>query len=624
MEHRLVLVIAALLVGCGGHGSTQSDAAGTCGDGIVEGGEQCDDGANNGMPGDGCKADCTFLCVNPASDCDAPPPCQVETCSANHACELTADAAQNGNACGAGVCTNGTCVGGCGDGVVETGEQCDFGTGNGPGTGCESNCMFSCTMVPSSCDDGNPCNGLETCNSVTVSNHVGQKCAPGTPEPNGTSCGTGKLCIASACTTATCGDGYTTPPEECDDGANNGKLSDGCTTGCRFVCVSTDATRNCTPTDPCAGQGACNDATHTCTSGTPLMNGTPCGNGGTCQGGTCTQPVCGDGVRSGTEQCDDGNLTNLDGCDASCKFEQIQRMNTLSIPFAADAYCTKNALGTAVTGGNARNSLTMAIATGITSGSITIIFDALGLADLTGTTAPSFNIGVLGGTPQTGMATYNGNSDLDWWYTPDPNTIDLTRTANTKVPSSITASVLNGGPSEISVTVNFTGVVVVMDMFGTVFRATVGASTKPTSSTGMTPGHLAAEHLDPNLTSFATMTAGEMCGNTTAKSLADVLAPSALVGCGFGHCTQCYTTSNTLLDVYISGCDVTLVGQQVAATQPDTARTPGDVYHFTADPTTHKVTSCTKNGMADTLTDCVAKAGYTSLFRFTTDRVIAK
>lgn len=54
--------------------------------------------------------------------------------------------------------------------------------------------------------------------------------------------------------------------------------------------------------------------------------GTACNqNGGTvCDGvGTCVQPpsVCGDGIRSGTESCDDGNVHSGDGCSASCTIE---------------------------------------------------------------------------------------------------------------------------------------------------------------------------------------------------------------------------------------------------------------------------------------------------------------
>jgi cysteine-rich repeat protein len=31
--------------------------------------------------------------------------------------------------------------------------------------------------------------------------------------------------------------------------------------------------------------------------------------------------VCGDGDREGSEQCDDGNLVNNDGCSSNCRIE---------------------------------------------------------------------------------------------------------------------------------------------------------------------------------------------------------------------------------------------------------------------------------------------------------------
>ncbi|HLD44123.1 MAG TPA: choice-of-anchor Q domain-containing protein, partial [bacterium] len=34
---------------------------------------------------------------------------------------------------------------------------------------------------------------------------------------------------------------------------------------------------------------------------------------------TCTLPVCGDDITNGVEECDDGNTTNGDGCNASCE-----------------------------------------------------------------------------------------------------------------------------------------------------------------------------------------------------------------------------------------------------------------------------------------------------------------
>jgi cysteine-rich repeat protein len=48
--------------------------------------------------------------------------------------------------------------------------------------------------------------------------------------------------------------------------------------------------------------------------------------GYTCTGGTTTIPVncvetCGDGYITHSEDCEDGGVAPLDGCNASCKFE---------------------------------------------------------------------------------------------------------------------------------------------------------------------------------------------------------------------------------------------------------------------------------------------------------------
>jgi len=165
---------------------------------------------------------------------------------------------------------------------------------------------------------------------------------------------------------------------------------------------------------------------------------------------------------------------------------------------------------------------------------------------------------------------------------------------------------------------------VTMDMVNSKLKATTGTVTTPTASSGGTPGHLVAEHLDSALTSFSVMGsggAGELCGQTTAQSLANTAVPSVLQS-GFGKCDANYTTANSLLDVYISGCHNLLGGQLVTATQPDTSR-DGATYHFTAN-ASKVVTSCTRNGSADTLSDCLANATYTTLGNFTTVRVIAK
>ena len=49
---------------------------------------------------------------------------------------------------------------------------------------------------------------------------------------------------------------------------------------------------------------------------------------------------CGDGVVSGTEECDDGNNLNDDGCSQSCKFEiGFDCMNFDYLPTICNEIC---------------------------------------------------------------------------------------------------------------------------------------------------------------------------------------------------------------------------------------------------------------------------------------------
>ena len=436
---------------------------------------------------------------------------------------------------------------------------------------------------------------------------------------------------------ASCGDGIVTPPEQCDDGMMNGMPGDGCTTSCTYVC-SNPATDCGTP--PACQKYTCT-ATHTCQAVADAMqNGMSCGTGMVCNAGACV-PVtasCGDGIRETGEQCDDGNQVNLDGCDASCKFEQVQRIDDMAVSFGTTTYCPANALGSAIVGSAAQQQMTSAITSGLADGSITIQFLAVGLDDLTGTNDSSMSFGLLGGSPQTGSTTYNGwtgvpgqagyttTPDLDWWFTTDPTTINTsTRTPNVLLAGSIASNIVNVGPASLSVTVEFAGVPVTMSMVSTKVTATTGSSSTPLASSGTTPGHLASEHLDPALQSFATMSAGQMCGKTLSKSLSSVTVPTALTGCGGAtNCKQCYTSANSLLDLMVSGCTAGFgFVPEVKATQPDTSD-DGNTYKFTVDPSTHIVTSCTKNNMSDTLADCEAHAAYSTLYTFASDRVISK
>ena len=556
----------------------------TCGNAVTEPGEACDDG--NALDGDGCDVDCTLSCVDPAVDCAAAPVCQLQTCNASAQCAAAPDPAQNGAACGAPnlVCNNGACIAPsavCGNGVLEGGEQCDFGAGNGPGTGCEASCTFSCTMNPDSCADANSCNGVETCGAVTVNGKTGQKCSPGAPLANCTACA-GGLCGAGTCKVSTCGDG----------------------------CVDAGAGEQCEPPN----SGTCDAACH-----------------------TIVVAVCGNGVREAGEQCDDSNTTNLDACDAACKFEQDQRVDYLKMQFGTDMYCTANRLGSAITGGTAQSQLQTALDDGITDGSISILFKMLGLDDLSGTSDPAVALGVMNGAPETlgGSLMYDGNNDLDWWHIVDPLSIDANRNPIASLSGSIAAKVLNAGPGSLTINILLSGNPAALKMSNAKVTISIGATSVPLTSAQNPPGHLAAEHLDPALTSYATTGqktangAGKLCGNVTAASLAAVPIPASLVGGGLLACSQNYAATNSMLDVIIGGCNVLFI-QQIKPTQPDTQDTnapqAGAGAPYTLSANAQKVVSTCKdkNNQTVNLAACLSSAAYSSFFKLATNRVIVK
>jgi cysteine-rich repeat protein len=344
-----------------------------------------------------------------------------------------------------------------------------------------------------------------------------------------------------------------------------------------------------------------------------------------------TPPACGNGVRDPGEQCDDGNGTDLDGCGASCGFEQVQRATSLKMQFGSDATCTTNALGGAFVYSGIQTLQQSRIDTAVANGNCSLLLAAIGAHDLTGASDPSFQVGFLSGAPQPANSVpYDGTSDLDWWYSIDPGWITPSRQPLLELPASITSSSLAAGPgaAQLPPLFNADGP---MRLASARVSIAVGQSTAPAlSPDGGPPGHLAAESLDPALVSYATCgtagAPGTLCGDMTAASLAAAPLTSDIVAA----CTA-YTTNNTMLDLIVSGCKVQGgIVTAVKATQPDHVDTDAPVagaggpYRLLTNGQ-KVVTACEdKNGQVVDLPTCLTAAAYSSYFEFTTDRVIPR
>ncbi len=329
----------------------------TCGNGVFEGDEQCDDG--NTLNGDNCQADCTL------------PQCGDGIFDAGEQCEDGNTAP--GDGCGS-TCQNEPIVDGdpfvpsCGDEILQTGESCDDGIiGDQELDSVDDGaCVIDLgdwACQPNECGDGYFQSGVEQCDDGNLANNDGctSTC---TREPPTTICGNGiyqpaggeecdqgaanswnGACLPS-CTTPVCGDGFwRTGTEQCDDGnANN---NDGCRNNCTlppgpppaFICgngVTRGASEQCDDGNTTSGDGCDSNCQVEGVCGDDVLNPytEECDDGNLYSGDGCTGrcidegpgAVCGNGFRErffggGAEQCDDGNAASGDGCSSACQIE---------------------------------------------------------------------------------------------------------------------------------------------------------------------------------------------------------------------------------------------------------------------------------------------------------------
>ncbi|MEO7328363.1 MAG: hypothetical protein ABI193_07285, partial [Minicystis sp.] len=322
----------------------------TCGDGFLQGDEVCDNGAKNGD-----AAACTSQCKS-ASCGDGLVQTGVEECDLglkNVDTGACTKACKNA-ACGdslievgveecdlgdmnvdTGVCTTKCKDAACGDGFLQMGEACDDGAQNGDNAACTSQCKTA------SCGDGLVLAGTEECDLGAMNSDTGlctlacksETCGDGLVGPNeqcdlGPLNSNGGMCTLS-CQLSACGDGFLQAGEICDLGAMNSN-SGACTLQCKpaacgdgFVQAGVE---QCVLGAMNADTGACTVACKNGVCGDGLLRAgvEECdlaamnSNAGVCTL-SCKNAVCGDGLLGPGEFCDDGNMSNNDACNTSCK-----------------------------------------------------------------------------------------------------------------------------------------------------------------------------------------------------------------------------------------------------------------------------------------------------------------
>lgn len=312
------------------------DAVGTCdsGSGCSYGQTvtSCQFGCNGAVAA--CNPNpCTGVsCVTPPNECYAVPgTCSGGTCS--YSFQSAGTSCDDGDACtlndecdGGGACDPGTPKD-VDDGNPCTADACD------PATGAVTH---TAVTDGTSCDDGDFCNGVSTCQSGTCTAGTPVSCtnppsscyestgtcnpANGlcsyTPRSAGDPCDDGELCTENdACDgSGTCAGATvlcSAPAPTCADSDTSRSFTGG-------VCDATDGNCDFTPVDTACVAG--------CNAATGLCNADPCegivcdsppsqchADTGTCSAGTCSYPLKPEGAA-----CDDGDpCTAADDCSAA-------------------------------------------------------------------------------------------------------------------------------------------------------------------------------------------------------------------------------------------------------------------------------------------------------------------
>lgn len=336
---KLSVALIIALAACGSSDKSGGDdpidagvdaPVGECGNAMVEGDEDCDDGNNN--EDDMCQSDCTFSCgdgvlqsvelcdtaIAPGddgacpTDCDDSDACTVDTvigteCAASCEHGLISANIDDDACCPAGSTSldDNDCAVVCGNGAVENGETCDTAIASGDAGACAqvADCDDNVACTADALDNGGTCTADCTNTDITAAADNDGCC------PNGETIATDNDCAG------VCGDGIVTAPEACDTAIASGPGS--CPV--QADCVDNIA---CTEDILVLG-GTCNAVCSNPDITSPVNGDGCCPPAANEQTDNDCQPVCPNDVIETGETCDDGNTTPGDGCDANCQLEPL-------------------------------------------------------------------------------------------------------------------------------------------------------------------------------------------------------------------------------------------------------------------------------------------------------------
>ncbi|MFA4845938.1 MAG: hypothetical protein WC654_05245 [Patescibacteria group bacterium] len=271
----------------------------SCGNGVVETGETCDDGSLNGTYGycdDNCEYDDAFLCGDgylagtEACDCGETGlysySSSVDACdtdSESWACLSVCDVSNGQYSSDITVSCAYDCTEpglSCGDEVVNGAEQCDGDYEDWEGA--------LCSDGTTACTTDSDCDSTDTCGSTTAT----------------ATCGTGDVCTDWEDAGEACEEDSDCDSENCNDDFECASASN----------IATGAGAVCDDDSDCESV-SCPDFNYSLFRYRNCESACTWPSWSECVGG---EQVCGNGSVEGAEECDDGNSSNNDDCLNTC------------------------------------------------------------------------------------------------------------------------------------------------------------------------------------------------------------------------------------------------------------------------------------------------------------------